>query len=99
MQKIVQPEKRTTLLDGLDLNSVLKGEQIIDRDIFFHFPVYLQAYKKGKDESRDPLFRTRPGSVIISGNWKLHHYFEDDAIELYNLKDDISEKNNITDLL
>ena len=98
LQNIVQPEKRATLLDGLDLNSVLKGEQIIDRDIFFHFPVYLQAYKKGKDESRDPLFRTRPGSVIISGNWKLHHYFEDDAIELYNLKDDISEKNNITDL-
>lgn len=98
IQNIVQPKKRAALLDGIDLKSVLEGKKTEKRDLFFHFPIYLQAYKKGKDQSRDPLFRTRPGSVIISGEWKLHHYFEDDSLELYNLKDDLSEKNNVADL-
>ena len=40
-------------------------------------------------------FRTRPGSVIRIGDWKLHQYFENNRIELYNLKVDLSEKNNL----
>ena len=54
---------------------------------FFHFPIYLEAYNKSEDQGRDPLFRTRPGSVIISNNWKLHHYY-------YDLKNDPSEAIN-----
>lgn len=95
LQNIAQPENIASLLDGIDLKPILKGEQLKNRDIFFHFPVYLQKYSNNDDESRDPLFRTRPGSVIISKHWKLHHYFEDNAIELYNLKDDLGEKTNI----
>lgn len=98
LQNIAQPEKKASLLDGLNLSPILKGAQLKSRDVFFHFPVYLQKYSNGDDESRDPLFRTRPGSVIISTHWKLHHYFENNSIELYNLKDDLSEKNNIADL-
>jgi len=94
LQTIAKPTKKSELLDGINLVPSFKGKNI-DRDLFFHFPVYLQAYKKGKDESRDALFRTRPGSVIISGYWKLHHYYEDNAIELYNLKKDLGEKNNL----
>lgn len=41
------------------------------------------------------MFRTRPGSVIRKGKWKLHHYFEDGDYELYNLEDDPGEKNNL----
>ena len=29
------------------------------------------------------------------GDWKLHHYFEDGGLELYNLREDIGEKNNL----
>lgn len=97
LQNIAQPQNQADLLDGLDLNPVLKGEKLENRDLFFHFPIYLQNYSKGNDGSRDPLFRTRPGSVIISGNWKLHHYFENDAFELYNLDKDLGEKNNIAE--
>ena len=61
----------------------------------FHFPIYLQAYAGQNDDARDSLFRTRPGSVIIEENWKLHHYFEDNEIELYNLKEDIGERHNL----
>jgi arylsulfatase A-like enzyme len=46
-------------------------------------------------ETRDALFRTRPGSVVRKGDWKLHQYFEDGGLELYNLKEDIGEQNNL----
>jgi hypothetical protein len=41
------------------------------------------------------VFRTRPGSVIRMGDWKLHEYFEDGSIELYNLNEDIGEMQNL----
>lgn len=98
LQAIANPQKHNIVLDGIDLNPVLHGEAATQRDLFFHFPVYLQNYSKGNDGSRDPLFRTRPGSVIISGSWKLHHYFEDDALELYNLENDLGEQHNLADI-
>lgn len=86
-------------LDGLSLWPVLSGEDgLTERPIFFHFPVYLQAYKKGSDDGRDPLFRTRPGSVIIDGNWKLHYYYEDSGTELYNLNSDPGERKNLASI-
>ncbi|MDA7540389.1 aryl-sulfate sulfohydrolase, partial [bacterium] len=36
-----------------------------------------------------------PCSVIRKGDWKLIQYFENGAIELYNLKMDASEKTNL----
>lgn len=66
-----------------------------DRPLFWHFPIYLQAYQKKDNQNRDSLFRTRPGSVVRQGNWKLHYYFEDEGIELYNLAEDIGESNNL----
>lgn len=97
IQTIAKPKRSAKLLDGIDLNTILSDQTLIERDLFFHFPIYLEAYKKEEDDSRDPLFRTRPGSVIISGDWKLHHYFEDEAFELYNLKTDLGETNNIAE--
>ena len=84
------------LLDGHSLaNALLKQEKMEERPLFWHFPIYLQAYRVGGDESRDSLFRTRPGSVVRLGDWKLHQYFEDGGLELYNLKEDIGQKNNL----
>ena len=85
-------------LDGNSLLSVLIDKtQTLERPLFWHFPIYLQAYRKKNNENRDPLFRTRPGSVVRYGNWKLHYYFENNEIELYNLSNDIGEKNNIAE--
>jgi arylsulfatase A-like enzyme len=96
LQQLVDPKKKAELLDGKDLNPIFEGKSIGETDLYFHFPIYLQEYQGLEDGSRDPLFRTRPGSVIISGDWKLHEYFEDTALELYDLKSDPGEENNVT---
>ncbi|TNJ44989.1 sulfatase [Tamlana fucoidanivorans] len=86
----------TLHLDGHSLAPVLEEEvQVFERALFWHFPVYLQAYNVNDNENRDSLFRTRPGSVIRKGEWKLHYYFEDEGVELYNLSEDIEERNNL----
>ncbi len=83
-------------LDGRSILPVLTGANTeMDRSLYWHFPVYLQAYNVHDNENRDSLFRTRPGSVVRYQDWKLHYYFEDDGMELYNLVEDIGERNNL----
>ena len=84
------------VLDGMDLSSAFLGKQVVEsRDLFWHFPVYLQAHHAPTDQGQDPLFRTRPGSAMRSGDWKLIHYFEHDEYELYNLSNDVGERVNL----
>jgi len=99
-------------LDGKSILPLLKGRKKLRREsLFWHFPCYLQAYEGMTDESRDPLFRTRPVSVILKRNWKLFMFHEEwvldggsknldgnNSIELYNLKDDIAEQNNLAQI-
>jgi len=94
-RELISPGSKLKL-DGESLLPLLKGKKMKNRDLYWHFPIYLQAYDPKLDGARDPLFRTRPGSVIRSGNWKLHHYYEDGGIELYNLQEDPSESKNLT---
>ena len=85
------------ILDGNNLLPLLTtSTALAQRALYWHFPIYLQAYKKNDRETRDPLFRTRPGSVVRSGDWKLHQYFENDEIELYNLSKDPSEQSDLS---
>jgi arylsulfatase A-like enzyme len=83
------------ILDGQSILPLLTGKaRPDDRPLFWHFPVYLEAYLKQGDPTQDPLFRTRPGSAIRLGDWKLIYYFENNDLELYNLKEDVGEKKN-----
>jgi arylsulfatase A-like enzyme len=102
-----------TLLDVLgipNLQESMDGESILplalqennfntERPLFWHFPVYLQTISGDTLEYADKYFRTRPGSVVRKGKWKLHEYFEDGRLELYNLEVDLAEKNNLADSL
>jgi len=82
------------LLDGESIVPLLKGQKSLNRKaLFWHFPAYLQGKAEG---ARDPHFRTRPAAAVRMGDFKLIEYFEDGALELYNLKEDISERNNLT---
>ncbi|WP_394171841.1 sulfatase [Thalassotalea litorea] len=93
---VANAQRPNQVLDGIDLSSVLLDQQFIEsRDLFWHFPVYLQARNAATDQSQDPLFRTRPGSAMRSGSWKLIHYFEDDEYELYDLAKDMAETHNL----
>ena len=40
-------------------------------------------------------FTGTPAAAIRMGEWKLIEFFEDNEFELYNLKEDLSEKNNL----
>lgn len=85
-------------LDGVSLLSLLQKKSIANRALFWHFPAYLEMYKKDRafeDSQGKPWFRTTPVSVIREGDWKLLEYFENGELELYNLKADIGEQQNL----
>jgi arylsulfatase A-like enzyme len=84
-------------VDGDSLVPLLsgKGEFPKNRTLYWHFPVYLQNYAGEEDQSRDAKFRTRPGTVLRKGKWKLHEYFEDGALLLYDLEKDPGETNDL----
>jgi len=89
------PKPSDKILDGVSLMPLLTGRgQFPERAIFWHFPVYLQ---NGNKETHDMLFRTRPGSAMRYGKWKLHEYFEDGRLELYDIDKDIGEKHNLAE--
>lgn len=82
-------------LDGVNLMPVLtEQKQLSERSLFWHFPAYLQNYSV-RHGQRDPLYRSRPCSIIRDGQWKLHEYFEDGGLELYDLVNDPGESNNL----
>lgn len=90
--------QKDQILDGVSLAPVFfKEKELKKRPLFWHFPIYLEARRNSKElTGRDILFRTRPGSVMRYGKWKLHQYFEDGAVELYNLESDISETRDLS---
>ncbi len=76
-------------LDGESMVPLLKGAGGVGRDaIFWHFPAYLQG--------NEGTWRTTPAGAVRKGNWKLLEFFEDGRLELYNLAEDIGERNNLS---
>ena len=90
--KIANVEPPQSLsLDGQSLLPLLNQTGELKRDaIFWHFPAYLQRYK-----GVEGPFRTTPAGAMRQGDYKLIEFFEEGRLELYNLKDDISEKKNL----
>lgn len=80
-------------VDGQSFAPLLAGKPAARRDIFWHFPAYLEAYK-GDQRNKD-AFRTRPASTIRSGDFKLHQFYEDGRVELYNIRADIGETKDL----
>lgn len=84
-------------MDGIDLSGLFfKGKEPEQRPIIFHFPIYLQGKTNEEGINQDVLFRTRPGSSVRLGDYKLIHYYEKGEYELYNLKNDPGEKVNLS---
>ena len=71
-------------VDGLSLVPLLKNPDAkLKRDtLYWHYPHYYPT--------------TSPVSSIRQGEWKLLEYFEDGHVELYNLKSDLGEQNDLS---
>ncbi len=90
--ELAHSQKHFERIDGLSLVPLLKGEKskvINDRAIFWHLPGY-----NGNGKANANIWQP-PCSAIRQGDWKLIEFFEDGHLELYNLKDDISETTNL----
>ena len=79
------------ILDGENLLPLFSdpAATLSPRPLFWHFPCYTQA------STPMGTWRSKPCSVIRSGDWKLHYYYEDERYELYDLVADIGEANNL----
>ncbi|MFK7820124.1 MAG: sulfatase [Planctomycetaceae bacterium] len=70
--------------DGVSLLPILTGDSELKREsIYFHYPNY--AFHK----------KNRLASAIRSGNYKLLRFYDTESVELYNLKNDISESHDL----
>lgn len=78
-------------IDGLDFTPALRrkgGAQTLwpDRPLYFHYP------NNWGERTGDVGL---PSSAVRMGDWKLVHFYEDEHNELYNLKEDISERHDL----
>jgi len=86
MTGVKEPSK--TAVDGVSLVPLLKGTAKLDRDnLFWHYPHY-QHYQFGG---------ATPYGAIRKGDFKLIECFDDMRVELYNLREDIGEQNNLVE--
>lgn len=82
--EVLNIEQPPTDYDGVSIVPLLKGQNQINRDaIFWHFPHYSNHGRQS------------PGGAIRSGDFKLLEYYEDGTVQLFNLKDDIGEQNDL----
>ena len=70
--------------DGVSLLPQLRNPKTrpTRKTLYWHYPHYYP--------------RMTPGSAVREENWKLIHYYEDDRMELFNLRDDPGETKNLT---
>jgi len=70
-------------LDGINMAMLLNGGPApLSRDFYWHYPHYHGS-------------TWVPGSAVRDGDWKLIEFFEEGAVELYNIADDVGERHNL----
>lgn len=68
--------------DGVSFLPALKGRGRSRGPIFWHYPHY--GNQGGS-----------PGGAVRDGDWKLIEFFENNRVELYNLKEDLGERRDL----
>ena len=70
-------------VDGVSLMPLLKNEGKLKRKaIYWHYPHY---HGSGN----------RPSGAVRAGDYKLIEWYEDNSVELYNLRNDMGEKHDL----
>ena len=76
--------EKNIILDGIDLSPLIHENKSLEReDLFWHYPHYHGS-------------AWTPGAAIRMGDWKLIEFHESNIIELYNLKNDLSEQEDLS---
>jgi arylsulfatase A len=71
-------------MDGFSFAGLLKGETKLGREaIYWHFPHYSNHGLQS------------PGGAVRCGDYKLIEYFENNTVQLFNLKDDLGEQHDL----
>ncbi len=70
-------------IDGMDIGPVLRGGELPERTLHWHFPHY--RHGPGND----------PYSVVRKGDWKLIRFYDPPTTEVYNLASDLGERENL----
>ncbi len=72
-------------LDGVSFVPLLRGENVPrGKPLFWHYPHY---HGSG----------SMPNGAMRDGDWKLIEWFEDGALELYNIRQDLGETKNLAE--
>lgn len=70
--------------DGVSFAGLLGGGPAPAREaLFWHYPHYHGTW-------------WRPGAALRAGDWKLIEFYEDERVELYNLRDDLGERRDLS---
>ena len=78
-----QSARTPASVDGISFLPILQSRSSLQRDtLYWHYPHY--------SNQGGP-----PAGAVRSGDWKLIEFYEDGKLELYNLKDDVSESNDL----
>ncbi|WP_215225097.1 sulfatase [Echinicola shivajiensis] len=71
-------------LEGISIKPLLENKEQEERPIFWHYPHYSGG------------LGGRPAGAVRMGDYKLIEFYEDMHCELYDIKNDIAEKNDLS---
>lgn len=78
------PPRPEQHVDGVSFAAALRGEDMPERPLFWHYPHY------GNQGGT-------PGAAVRMGGYKLIEFYEDDRLELYHLESDPGEARNLAE--
>lgn len=71
--------------DGISLAPLVQGAKTLVREaIYWHFPHYSNHGMQS------------PGGAVRAGDYKLLEYFENNSVQLFNLREDFGERNDLS---
>jgi arylsulfatase A len=80
----------TSTADGLSLVPLLRQTgSLPERSLYWHYPHYQHYQQEG----------TTPYCAIRRGDYRLVEFYDDHRTELYNVRDDVGERNNLAESL
>jgi len=84
-KQLVRNQLNKQPLDGVSLVPILTSKKLKDRNLYWHYP------------SETAKLQNNLASAVRAGDYKLLEFYKDNRIELYDLKKDPSETNNLSE--